>query len=185
MKISLKGCNSWNYDTFEKLFISISGVVNDESVNLDNSIADSLTFQIVTEQQYVDLGDLDNVIKPLYAPLELISFLTGHFKSEIELGIEKNEINLEDNWWEILSLPEKIKFNTIQFLTKQTSRYSIRENFILINVILKGQTNQFGRKVLGVLEVTGVVGGIFELFDILVGTLIGFIYSYMFKKELK
>ena len=158
--------NLWNLDTFEYLNIAISPDVDGEITNLYSSEAGSLDFTIVTEQQYVDLGDLDKVLKPLYTTIGSTSFVSGVQTNKFSLGIEKNELNLEDNWWEIVSLPNKVKFNTIQFQGKETYHHSFTDIFFIIRIELKGQTNQFGRKVLGILEVTGVVGGIFELFDI-------------------
>jgi len=177
--------NLWNRDIFESLFISISRSKDGVITDIDNIYGKSIQLLILTEQLYVDLGDLDQVLKPLYTEIDAISFLRGPFRSEYSLEVERNELNLEDNWWEILSLPDKRKLNTIKFREKEDSLYDNGVEFFALSIILADKTNQFGRKVLGILEVTGVVGGIFELFDIWVGTLIGFFYSIMFKKELK
>ena len=66
--------NLGNYDTFENLAIGIDSEVNGLTTNLYSNLARTLKISIATEQQYVDLDDLDRVIKPLYTEIDQVSF---------------------------------------------------------------------------------------------------------------
>ena len=115
----------------------------------------------------------------------LYSFLDGVDNQVYYMSIDKNEVNLDDNWWNSILDPPKIKFNSIRMkgIEYKQERHSKKEFKCLIG--LGEKTNQFGRRVLNVFEVTGLIGGIYEVLDIVIGTLIGFAYSFAFKVELK
>ena len=140
---------------------------------------------MTTQQMYVDLDDLENPLKPLYQePIHhnLIKDFGYYYHS---FNVERNELELDDDWWDVLSSPSKVRFNSLKYIGFQKDEISNRRSILSCAIVLGEQTNQFGRKVLNFLEVTGIVGGIFEIWDIVFGSFIGFAYSYMFKRELK
>lgn len=69
---------------------------------------------------------------------------------------------------------------------KPTSRYlvGLLTLTILVDFRLSAKIDQYRRSVLSLLEVTGILGGIFEVFDIVFGSCIGFVTAYFFKNEL-
>ena len=101
------------------------------------------------------------------------------------LSVDQNEVNLDDNWWNSILDPPKIKFNSLRFTSSKNKKSSHINKTVECLIELGERTNQFGRRVLNVFEVTGLIGGIYEVLDIVIGTLIGFAYSYAFKVELK
>ena len=140
---------------------------------------------MISEQKYVDLNDLDQPLKTLYTDEFFHSFESELYDRQYYYSLEKNEVNLDDNWWNSIFDPPTITFNSLKFFRHQTTKLEQYDKEIKI-IFLKGaRTNQYGRKVLSVFEVTGLIGGIFELLDIVIGTLIGFAYSFAFKIELK
>ena len=98
---------------------------------------------------------------------------------------ERNVLQREDNWWDVISNPSQTKFNTITYINREIDEDGIMDLGFKWTIGLGSRINKYERKVLNFLEVTGTVGGIFEIWDIIFGSFIGFAYSYMFKKELK
>ena len=145
---------------------------------------DSIT-KLITQTLYVDLNDLETPIKYLYTEVGYFDFTIASNLQTFQFEVERNEIELEDNWWDFLSQPSQIQMNSLSYKESQFTEFDGIKSRLLWRINLGKVTNQFGRKVLNFLEVTGVIGGIFELLDILVGAFISFIYSYMLKRELQ
>jgi hypothetical protein len=57
--------------------------------------------------------------------------------------------------------------------------------FFLIDFKFSSNVIQYKRKVFNILELTGILGGIFEVFDIAFGFILGGLSSLMFKKDLR
>jgi len=53
-----------------------------------------------------------------------------------------------------------------------------------LRVDLNSNTFQYKRKVFNFLEVTGIIGGLFELFEVVFGIIIGIISSYSLRGQL-
>ena len=144
-----------------------------------------ITSTIITQTLYVDLNDIETPLKYLYESVGYVMFNSSETYGRYRFNVERNELELEDNWWEFLSQPSKILMNSIKYLNFQQYDKDYSKITYKLDISLGNITNQFGRKVLNFLEVTGVIGGIFELLDIIIGAIISFIYSQMLKKELQ
>ena len=140
---------------------------------------------MISEQKYVDLNDLDQSIKTLYTNELRYSFVHDVKSRNYHYKIDKNEVNLDDNWWNSIFDPPQDKFNSLRFYKTEDIESSIFTQEVQVFFDLGERTNQFGRRVLNMFEVTGLIGGIYEVLDIVIGTLIGFAYSFAFKTELK
>ena len=57
-------------------------------------------------------------------------------------------------------------------------------NHFILEIKLSKDTYQYKRKVLNFLEVTGIIGGLFELFEVVFGIIIGMISSYSLRGQL-
>ena len=152
---------------------------------MNRADSDSFKAYIITQQLYVDLNDLENPLKPLYTNELFYDFALLNEIKYMHLEIERQQIELEDNWWDILSQSSIINRNSIRYAGSSSEKSNSNSNKLILTIGLGEKINQFGRKVLNFLEVTGVIGGIFELLDILIGAIISFVYAYMFRKELK
>ncbi|CAI2363920.1 unnamed protein product [Moneuplotes crassus] len=144
------------------------------------------TVNFDVQHKYVDLDDLDNPFKYYYrsygiggSELEEFSGYNGY-----RYDLNRNEIELQDTWWDFLTNPEPHKLlninsdHTYSHDEQATTQYTVF-------FILGDQTYQYGRKVLNFLEVTGIVGGLFEILDIFIGIFIGYIYNYNLKREIR
>ena len=140
---------------------------------------------MITEQKYVDLNDLDQPIKTLYTNDIYYSFGNDPQSKNFHYSIEKNEVSLDDHIWNSILEPPKIKFNSLRLAKTTSIQASDFNQEVQVFFNLGDRINQYGRRVLNMFEVTGLIGGIYEVLDIVIGTLIGFIYSYAFKVELK
>ena len=78
--------------------------------------------------------------------------------------VERNEVELEDNWWDIISNPSEFEFNSLSFDSHQESDDKAHFGALVsIEFSLGDKIHQFRRKVLNFLEVSGILGGIFEI----------------------
>ncbi|CAI2380739.1 unnamed protein product [Moneuplotes crassus] len=145
----------------------------------------SLQFEI--QSRYVDLNDLDNPIKSIYWDYTLgtVGDLENWGAHRYKFDILRNEVELQDTWWNFLSNP-----TTKEFKSVDTDSYNYERlgdylaTLYTIDFSLGEKTNQYGRKVLNFLDVTGVVGGLFEILDIFAGIIIGYLYTYNLKREI-
>jgi hypothetical protein len=101
----------------------------------------------------------------------------------LEIKIRRNEVYLEDSLFSIFEA-EPIYFNNVvdyKLFEKSTYGYSNIQIIIKLDEVVE----QHRRRVLTFLEVTGTLGGIFEVFEFGVGAIIGICTSYMFKNDLR
>jgi len=138
------------------------------------------------EDKYVDLNDIDNPIKTTHK-----SYLFGNRGKTELIGLNKyvyrvkrNEVELQDSWWDFLTNPEPQKFANLDtdYRYEHFDEYQTEFRF---SFFLSDETSQFGRKLLNFLEVTGIVGGLFEVLDIFMGIVIGYVYNLSLKREIK
>ena len=128
--------------------------------------------------KYVDLNDIENPIKEYIMDIPGLTSEFGYVK-ELQIKLRRNEVYLEDSLFSIFEA-EPIEFNNIVDYNLVVSKvYGSGQN--LITIILDEAVEQHRRRVLTFLEVTGTLGGIFEVFEVGIGAIIGWITSYMFK----
>ena len=68
----------------------------------------------------MDLDDLENTLKPLYEEEVSHNLIKDSGYYYHQYLIERNELNLEDNWWNVISSPEEVEFHSLKYdkLTK-------------------------------------------------------------------
>lgn len=128
-------------------------------------------------------------LNQINAPIE--SYLLGPFLSFFQglnfqnqkYYIQKNELTLEDSLLFYINSPGTVNAITIDVPVIETYDYST--NSLDISFQMNPVLKQYRRKVFNILELTGTLGGIFEIFEILFGLTIGVFSSYKFKSELK
>ena len=144
---------------------------------------------VYSKSKYVNLNDIQNPISPY-------SEYLGHFNLQpslqlkAEAFIEPQEVTLEDNFF----IPESIQKHTFNKVCDRKKIIVTSKNYQGLNVVnpypfsleigISPHKYQYRRKVLGFLEVTGILGGLFELFEVTIGILIGSISSFTFRDQL-
>mmetsp|Transcript_18122 Transcript_18122/g.16033 ORF Transcript_18122/g.16033 Transcript_18122/m.16033 type:complete len:252 (-) Transcript_18122:425-1180(-) len=134
-------------------------------------------YVLTIRNKYVDLNDIDNPIKDHYLsyPVQNVSGGIG-----LSLKLVRNEVILEDSFWPSLFEPKTIKFNSIEIASEAVTK----DNVFGYELTLSDEIHQYRRQVLSFLEVTGIIGGIFELFEILFGFIVGIYSSQVFKNDI-
>lgn len=150
-----------------------------------------LTAVLYGSSKYVDLSDIDNPIK------EYVSILnTWKFHPEIAFNsniyIERQEVILEDSLFMKFREPEPIKFNKLPDLVGVRNDQAIRINDYNqpfynpynLAIQLSPDKHQYRRSLFNFLEMTGILGGIFEVFELSVTLVLGVFYTTMAKRSL-
>ena len=190
--LTLRGVSSYDVDS------SYISVEVDIWKNPDNwgqtivplDILQYATIRLYVESKYPDLNDLDEPIKPYFQTLG--SWSLNPFKSLIiKPTIERHELDLEDSIFTYFSNDDPLVFNKVweeESVTFESheflNRGSIYEIPATIDISLGANVYQYKRKVLTIFEVTGFLGGVFEIFEIIFGFILGTISSYTFKRQI-
>ena len=180
------GGDAYNRDAYEEITVNIDTWKDGNWLNLPLNHAYQLEVYGTIQTLYADLNDLDQILKYKYSVIFNHNLKLIYGKYADKVLVERNEVELEDNWWDIISNPSEFEFNSLSLDSHQESEdgSQIRAQ-VFVYFSLGDQIHQYRRKVLNFLEVSGILGGIFEIWDLVLGALIGLIYSYLFKRELK
>ncbi|CAI2359692.1 unnamed protein product [Moneuplotes crassus] len=146
-----------------------------------NAMSKKSRLNFYMKNKYVDLNDIDNPIKYRTTNYNFYNTSEGGFTMYFKLV--KNEVILEDSYWptwRIWTEPNPIVFYTLEL--HHGSAFHEKQFKIVIET--GDEVRQYRRKFLSFLEVTGTIGGIFELIEIIFGFAIGIYSSYMFKRDL-
>ena len=159
---------------------------NNECLKNEDSekLLDGSPISIYMKNNYVDFNDFDNPIKNYTALLDNYKFQIGRVKI-LKIRVALNEIILEDSLFNIFSKPKIKRFKTIEDTYEADDKeVSETRGKVVIRVELDSKVHQYRRTVQNFLDVTGKLGGIFEILEIILGSLIGFYASNRFKKNL-
>ncbi|CAI2363312.1 unnamed protein product [Moneuplotes crassus] len=150
------------------------------------SILERSSVMIHLMNRYVDLNDIDNPIKKFYDDEMFLEFKQNK-NVVVELKLRQHEVILEDGLFPTLSDPDPIYFNSIEdysYSEEDVEDHGYFWGGIHVRIRRDSQIDQHRRRVLNFLEVTGILGGLFEVFEIGFGIIIGLYSSHMFKKSL-
>lgn len=133
--------------------------------------------------KYVDLDDIDNPVKlNHYGIANFGQIFMNEFVVDVELT--ENQIYLSDNYMSSFLGGTFENFTTSEVgLVYNQNRDD--KGFIKIYFVASDTIVQYRRKVMDFFEVTGIIGGIFEIFDLFFGLLIGICLSKNFKSNLE
>jgi hypothetical protein len=143
-----------------------------------------------THANVADLNDIDNPVNGLERAIISNLALTLEGMMTFELHLQQNELQLDDSLIGVWSQPEQISFTNIKDdgVGYSLHKYSSNDQPIhqLLIAFRDGQLiEQLKRKVFNIFELFGILGGLFEIFDVAFGFLIGIISHKFFKNELK
>ena len=101
--------------------------------------------------------------------------------------ISKNELQLNDDLFFLdIQSSEPIKFNSVEEINVISGDIHEPYNWMYqatIQIKLSDTTNQYSRNLMNFYEVTGTLGGLFEIFEVGLGALIGIFSSYLFNRD--
>mmetsp|Transcript_5200 Transcript_5200/g.4387 ORF Transcript_5200/g.4387 Transcript_5200/m.4387 type:complete len:236 (+) Transcript_5200:630-1337(+) len=132
--------------------------------------------------------DLNNIENPIQDLLKTQSFNVKDSKASLvtEIDIRKSKYMLDDGYWPWSSIEQNEYFSISNYRERYYSKESIPDtNIISFKINLDFTEDYYERKVLKLLEVTGQLGGIFELYETIGGFIIGWISSKILNKEIQ
>ncbi|CAI2387447.1 unnamed protein product [Moneuplotes crassus] len=137
------------------------------------------------QSKYIDLSDIKEPIKLYTDKIDQWKFHPD-IRYQSTYYIERQELYLEDSIFPALIEPEPIKFNRICDQQRSQAEYFHYENTdnnkVLYSTIIKLSPDTIGKHSL--VELIGIVGGIFEIFEVTFALLFGILYSYYFRISL-
>jgi hypothetical protein len=147
-----------------------------------------------TYNKYINLNDIEKTVEERYT----IDYDTqfGLTDSTFDYKINKIELTKEDSYWFYIYPPAPITIYNLDTVEKSSSNEIVevpceegeancmRFYKVSLRYSISTDVKQYKRKVFNILELTGIIGGIFELFEILISLTIGVITSCWFKREL-
>ena len=140
------------------------------------------------KSNYVDLNDIQNPIKPFYFTQDGFTVSQGKF-DRLSLKVSSNQVSLEDSLLSNLLPPDYQRFNSISKTDAISQNFAgdlLTPNYSFrIEISLDNREFQYTRNILDFLEVSGTIGGIFEVLEVFIGAISGYLTSYFFRKELK
>ena len=148
----------------------------------------SLSIEVISQQKYVDLNDIENPSKSYYREESFVDFTKAHISHTDTFKAERNTIKLEDTWWEFLFGSTTINFKTLSFEQSFEERPNIMNGSYSIVIGLSSQSNLYQRKMISFMEIFGLIGGLIIWSQLFCSTIpsfvLGSILNNKFKKEL-
>lgn len=143
----------------------------------------------MTHTKVVNLNDLENPISEINRVAMNNRILGTESITYIQLLMQPNQVELDDSLVGVLFQPEVMTFTSIreELSTDQLSYGESQFKYQQLLVSFKdgGRTEQFKRKVFNFFELIGILGGLFEIFDVGFAILVGIISHQLFKNELR
>jgi hypothetical protein len=143
---------------------------------------------IYGQKTRVDLNDIDGPIKDQITLLAAYTSPGTIFQIVIGLLFDLVELTKEDGLlgFDPFIEPEHMmSISQEKTVTSHLDEALGNTTFINIKLQLGPDILQYKRKVFNVFELTGILGGIFEVFDVAFGFILGSLSSFMFKKDLR
>ena len=126
----------------------------------------------------MDFEDYDTVIKSYPEDKLAYKFTTGTVK-EPQIYVRKNYASLNDNFFQIGSSESK------EFYSLGSSDYDSENDvtgftYARITLRMEAREDTYERTVFSVFDFTGLIGGVFEIFEIIGGIFVGYFSSKLF-----
>ena len=170
-------------DNFKYLNISIvkcSPFLGHENCKSSDEIDAKLAggrFVIIAQNSYVDFGDYENVIKTYIDERFLIRVSPGIQKESV-LYMRNNHVTLYDSIIQI-GQGEERQFYSIE---NSESDFSSSESFTYVSFLLRMEAREdtYERTVFSFFDLTGLVGGVFEILEVVGSILVTFFTHKLF-----
>lgn len=147
---------------------------------------------MLVKSKYVDLYDISNPIKEYIERIDTVKFHNQVLK-ETQIFIEQIEFTSDNSFPISFADPKPVKFNKV--CDRESHDYSqmididpefpgLHTQPYHINIALSQKSYQYNRRIFSLLELTGILGGIFEVYEVSLSLLFGLLYSYFSKRSL-
>jgi hypothetical protein len=155
-----------------------------------NLILENSLYSTLITNTNIDLNEISEPVVKTVTSLSYESFVLGKI-NVVALEIQSLEAVYQDDLFGLEIFSPKIN-KYIGFSDDDVKISSIslavgedEMSPIYIQITMNADIEQFNRKVFNFLELTGILGGIFEVFDVFFGFIIGIIANRMFKSGVK
>lgn len=138
--------------------------------------AGRLNLSIVNK--YFDLDDYDEPIKN-YLDDRFSYRLTQGFTKVVNVYLKKNVVTMQDNLFQYQNAVTKEFYKIDRTQTDLSDAYP-DGTLIEVNLLIDGETEYHERKVYSFLDMTGQIGGIFEIVKLILGGIVGFFANRLF-----
>ena len=121
---------------------------------------------------YVDFDDYENVVKTFNDESFYYKLRKG-FTREPEILLRKNFVKLNDEFFQMGQTEHKEFYSTEK--TKDDFDFDPDNNlYAKISIRMEAREDTYERTVFSVFDYTGLIGGVFEIFEVLGGFIIGY-----------
>lgn len=146
--------------------------------------------RLFVKSKYVDLNDLENPIKEYTQMIGLWKTHPEIYK-QTNIYVQGHQVTLEDSLFEPISINEPIKFNKVceKENTDEFQSFALGVNALsnipyTFTIGLSSDVYEYKRTAFALFEVTGIIGGLFEIFEVSFSLIFGVLYSHFSKKSL-
>eukprot|EP00343_Euplotes_focardii_P002994 CAMPEP_0205806704 /NCGR_PEP_ID=MMETSP0205-20121125/10342_1 /ASSEMBLY_ACC=CAM_ASM_000278 /TAXON_ID=36767 /ORGANISM="Euplotes focardii, Strain TN1" /LENGTH=265 /DNA_ID=CAMNT_0053080017 /DNA_START=474 /DNA_END=1271 /DNA_ORIENTATION=- len=138
------------------------------------------------ENNFFDFNDLENPIKKNLV-IRYSKYINYEIYSGFNIYFRRNEYKLQDSIWPSFNNQEEtgVFYSVERIEPTFGRRETASRTMFKINMYADEYTDVYSRRVLTFLEVTGTLGGLFELIEIGIGFLVGLVASGVFQTQVK
>ena len=133
---------------------------------------DGGTLSLIMINSYVDFDDYDNVVKT-YSDERFFFKLRKGYTKEPDIFIRKNYVTLNDEFFQMGQTEHK------EFYSAESSRSDFDLDptgtiYAKIAIRMEAREDTYERTVFSVFDYTGLIGGVFEILEVLGGLVVGY-----------
>ena len=129
-------------------------------------------FSLTIINSYVDFDDYENVVKTFNDESFYYKLRKGITK-EPEILVRKNYVTLNDEFFQMGQTEHKEFYSTEK--TKDDFDFDPDNNlYAKISIRMEAREDTYERTVFSVFDYTGLIGGVFEIFEVLGGFVVGY-----------
>ena len=133
---------------------------------------------IVIVNSYMDFEDYDTVIKSY--PEDRFSYkISSGISKEPQIYVRKNYVSLNDNFFQT-GLTENKEFYSVSTSDNDFDIDPTGINYARVTIRMEAREDTYERTVFSVFDFTGLIGGVFEIFEIIGGIFVGYFSSTLF-----
>lgn len=129
-------------------------------------------FEVLVDNVYLDFTDLNKLIKN-YIKAEIIRYIHPEFTSGVRIYLRKNHYSVRDSIWPSFWNEEKVgEFSSIERIENFSQKLT-NGTLFKIEIYIDPQVDNYSARILNILDVSGTIGGVYELLYTFVGLVIG------------
>ena len=122
-------------------------------------------FTMYTINSYFDFDDIQNPVKTYLHEIN-VAPLTPYVSQNIYIDVNKNKAELKDSWF-LSTDPQEIEFYTNQYRSSYATGLAQFDGYLLTAKFrFDGRMNIYERTSFNLLELFGLLGGVYEIIEI-------------------